>query len=91
VPAGGRCWLAQPGAELPPLSDLAGEGALGPALFLVGPEGGFSPAEVERALGAGACSIGFPTPVLRTPTAVVLIAALGVVLGGLGLQGQPPD
>ena len=49
-----------------------------PALFLIGPEGGFHPAELEAAEAAGAAAIRFPTPVLRTPTAVLLLAALAV-------------
>lgn len=55
-----------------------------PATFLVGPEGGFTPAEVECAIDAGFESLGFPTPVLRTPTAVALIGALGVVVSSQG-------
>jgi 16S rRNA (uracil1498-N3)-methyltransferase len=59
-------------------------GDLVPATFLVGPEGGFTPAEVERAIDAGFQPLGFPTPVLRTPTAVALIGALGVVVSSRG-------
>lgn len=55
-----------------------------PATFLVGPEGGFTPAEVERAIDAGFEPLGFPTPVLRTPTAVALIGALGVLISTRG-------
>ena len=49
-----------------------------PALVLVGPEGGWSPSELEAAERLGASPLALPTPVLRTPTAVVLVAALGV-------------
>ncbi len=83
-----RKWMAVPGApvrlDLPGEPRGAGEpGGLPEAAFLVGPEGGFTPAEIACAAAAGFEPIGFPTPVLRTPTAVALIAALGVVLGGL--------
>ena len=47
---------------------------------LVGPEGGFSDREIAAAVDLGARPIGFPTPVLRTPTAVALVAALGAML-----------
>jgi 16S rRNA (uracil1498-N3)-methyltransferase len=46
-------------------------------LVLVGPEGGWDPLEIEAALAAGFQAVGFPTPVLRTPTAVAYLAALG--------------
>ena len=77
-------WIARPGFALPPAAALVKGGAVRPALFLVGPEGGFSDDELRAAESAGARPIGFPTPVLRTTTAVVLIAALGVLLGGSG-------
>jgi len=81
-----RGWIADPAGSLR-VEDLAagrgkGTGGLPPALFLVGPEGGFSPGEIARAQAAGFGLLGFPTPVLRAPTAVALIAALGLVLGG---------
>ena len=51
-----------------------------PFVFLVGPEGGFTEGEVARGREAGFEPTGFPVPTLRTPTAVALIAALGLVL-----------
>jgi 16S rRNA (uracil1498-N3)-methyltransferase len=93
-------WIALPGAPLPARHAFlslertpAAAVEVLPALFLVGPEGGFSPEEVEQALGAGFRPLGFPTPVLRTPTAVVLLAALGILLtaepgdGEVALEG----
>jgi len=57
---------------------------LGPAsrgasklLIAVGPEGGFSPGELERALAAGFVAVGLGPRVLRTET--VALAALAVV------------
>jgi 16S rRNA (uracil1498-N3)-methyltransferase len=79
-------WIAVPGAPAA-WEGLRGPGGPATALFLVGPEGGFSPAEVERARAAGARAIGFPTPVLRTPTALMFIACLGALLCE---EGEPP-
>ena len=77
--AGAPAWIASPGGAAPVPDELVGPGGQPRrAVFLVGPEGGFSAAELARALAAGARRLGFPTPVLRTPTAVVLVAALGV-------------
>ena len=45
-------------------------------------EGGFTTDEVRAAREAGFRPLGFPTPILRTPTAIVLLAALGLVLAG---------
>lgn len=62
-----------------PLERLLGrQAAPGAATILVGPEGGFTPSEVATARGAGFEVLGLPTPVLRTPTAVALLGALGV-------------
>lgn len=72
----GPAWLLRPGADLAPREELA---ARSPALFLVGPEGGFSAVEEAVAIGRGARPLGLPTPVLRTSTAVLLVAALGVL------------
>lgn len=81
LPAG-RGWIALPGAPLPEDSGLleafAARAVDGSELFVaIGPEGGFTPAEVDRALAAGFSPVGFPTPTLRTPTAVAYVAALG--------------
>ena len=72
-------WIAVPGAALPELPAL-GQGE-DEVFFAVGPEGGFTGEEVEAAARSGWTACGFPTPVLRTPTAVALIAALGLLWG----------
>lgn len=73
VTSGGRCVMAHPhGYPLKP-------GALeleGPPLVLVGPEGGFSPEELDRAAEAGCHIISFDLPVLRSETAAALLPAL---------------
>jgi 16S rRNA (uracil1498-N3)-methyltransferase len=83
APASGeppRRWIAVPGGP-PASAELLGPAAgRSPALFLVGPEGGFTPGEVALAGAHGCAPLGLPTPVLRAPTAVALLAALGVLL-----------
>lgn len=75
-------WIAVPGG-----ADLARSGLLedlhsaGSLLVLVGPEGGFDPAELEAASAAGFEAVGFPTPVLRTATAVAYLGVLASIGG----------
>jgi 16S rRNA (uracil1498-N3)-methyltransferase len=84
-------WIAVPGgpdiAGCGLLEDLgaqadparaSGGGAL--VLVLVGPEGGFDPDEIARAAGAGFRPVGFPTPVLKAPTAVAYLSALAALV-----------
>jgi len=54
------------------------------ALFIIGPEGGFSSDEVERAIAAGAIAISLGTRILRTETvALVVLAAFAYARGEL--------
>jgi 16S rRNA (uracil1498-N3)-methyltransferase len=54
-------------------------------VIAVGPEGGFSPTEVEAARAAGFVTAGLGPRVLRTETAaLVTLAILGFALGDLG-------
>ncbi len=76
-------WIAVPGG-----ADLARSGLLedlhhsdNRLLVLVGPEGGFDPAELEAASAAGFEAVGFPTPVLRTATAVAYLGVLASIGG----------
>ncbi len=48
----------------------------GPVILLVGPEGGFSPAEVKAAMERGAKSIRLNAGILRIETAAILFAGL---------------
>jgi 16S rRNA (uracil1498-N3)-methyltransferase len=57
-----------------------GEGA--DAAILVGPEGGFSPAEMERASAAGWECLRFGETCLRAETAAVVVPALALSLWG---------
>ena len=53
--------------------------------LVVGPEGGFAPAEVDRAQGLGVLPVHLGPRVLRTETAAIVAAALlQGVLGDLG-------
>lgn len=68
--AEGERWLASPG----------GQGEATPteaASVAIGPEGGWSPREMERLLGAGFRPLGLGPWILRTPTAVAV--ALGAL------------
>lgn len=54
-------------------------------VVVVGPEGGFTPAEAEEARAAGFTAIGLGPRVLRTETAaLVVLSILGFVVGDLG-------
>jgi 16S rRNA (uracil1498-N3)-methyltransferase len=57
--------------------------------LLIGPEGGYEPAEVETALARGALPVTLGRRVLRTETAAVVGAAL--VLYELGEMGAPGE
>lgn len=64
------------------LSDLPGE--IDDLMLMIGPEGGFSEAEREMALEAGAIAIRLGPRVLRTETAVIAaIASVQSLLGDL--------
>ncbi len=79
-------WLAVPGG-----STLKGSGvlnALGPwqdhsrgPWVLIGPEGGWSPRELERTQELGLRTLGFPGPVMKTSTAVIFLGALSSLRG----------
>jgi len=63
-------------------------GAAGwPLTLFIGPEGGFDPAEIEAAAGAGVELVGLCPRVLRTETAAVVLLAL--VAAQLGEMDRP--
>jgi 16S rRNA (uracil1498-N3)-methyltransferase len=66
----GAVFLLHPGAE--PLAAVAPLATVTSCLILVGPEGGFSPAEVEKAIAAGAKPVSVGDYVLRTETAALV-------------------
>ncbi len=67
--AGRRVLVAHPGGE-----ESCPCGQVGPLALVIGPEGGFIPAEVE-ALAAGATVVGLGPRILRVETAVVALLA----------------
>lgn len=75
--AGRPCWLADMGAPM----SLA-EAPPGPALVMVGPEGGFVPFEVQLAESVQAQRVGLGERILSVDTA--LITVLAQALPGLG-------
>ncbi len=74
-PARSQGWICTPGG--PTTADLSWDDTA--RTFLIGPEGGFSEAETEAAMDCGCRVCSFPLPILRTPTAVALVAALQLV------------
>ncbi len=62
-------WIAHPGgAEFPRAGLLGGSGS---AILAIGPEGGFSPAEFDRAVEAGWLAVGLGSTILRVETAAL--------------------
>ena len=73
-------WIAHPDGSEPSCDDFLGPDGLCAALFLVGPEGGFSASEIALCQESGGRLISFPIPVMRTPVAVMMIGALGALV-----------
>jgi 16S rRNA (uracil1498-N3)-methyltransferase len=70
-------WLLSPGEGTSPLGELPRPA--GPVVVVSGPEGGLSPAEVDRSRAAGFLPVGLGPRVLRAETApVVVLAWLGL-------------
>jgi len=81
--------VARPGAAL---AAAGGEAAPDPAvhrLVLVGPEGGWSDAEVDEAARRGCARVRLGPHVLRAETAAMAAAALLAAVRD-GLLGRPP-
>ena len=73
-------WIAHPEGSEASCGDFLGSDGIRPALFLVGPEGGFSASEITLCEDRGGRLIAFPLPVMRTPVAVMMIGALGALV-----------
>jgi 16S rRNA (uracil1498-N3)-methyltransferase len=80
-----RVYLPWELADVRPLREIFdADLACASVLVIVGPEGGFSAAEVARATAAGALTISLGTRILRTETvALVVLAALRYAHGEL--------
>jgi 16S rRNA (uracil1498-N3)-methyltransferase len=73
--------LLDPDPTLPGLADVLGARP-GPCVLLVGPEGGFTDAEVDACREAGAAAASLGACALRTETAAAAAAAIALALGG---------
>jgi 16S rRNA (uracil1498-N3)-methyltransferase len=87
MPAGARVVIADPsGMPLDTLSLATGSTSL---LALVGPEGGFTAAELAVAEGAGAVRVSLGPHVLRIETAAIALAARLAGCGGAPTTPRP--
>lgn len=75
VPEGFELRIAQPGAP-------RATPARGAVAVLVGPEGGFTPAEVDVAVSRGAVAVGLGRWILRAETAAAVAVAMSVPVEG---------
>jgi 16S rRNA (uracil1498-N3)-methyltransferase len=81
-----RVYLPWELADVQPLREIFDADAPGASsvLFVIGPEGGFSSNEAERAIAAGATPISLGTRILRTETvALVVLTAFAYARGEL--------
>jgi 16S rRNA (uracil1498-N3)-methyltransferase len=74
--------LCQERAAAPQLADWLRDGAGEDVALLVGPEGGWSSAEIERAIAAGFAPVGLGPRILRAETAAIAAVALATAVGG---------
>lgn len=70
----GKVWLAHPAAEAVTVSTAVNQDT-NDVTILVGPEGGFTEKEVERAVAAGAKLLALGTTILRIEAAAVALVA----------------
>ena len=71
---GDNVWLAHPAPQAMPVSRAANQNT-NDVTILVGPEGGFTEAEIERAVAAGARLLALGANILRVETAAVALVA----------------
>ena len=82
--AAGFKWVAHPGGRREPA-----DGAAGPRLLAVGPEGGWSDYELRMFAACGFETFGLGERTLRTDTAcIALLAVFGQELAGRGLPAR---
>ena len=68
--------IAHPGACVTPEDACSPAEQTGPAAIMIGPEGGFTDDEVQRAITCGAVAVSWPNTILRIETAAVVFATL---------------
>lgn len=71
-----RLIITDPNGKPTAIAELAASDSTDPIVILIGPEGGFSPAEVQAALDQGATPIKLSEGILRIETAALLSAGL---------------
>ena len=93
VAGGARVWIAHPAEDARALIDAVSL-TPGDVTVLVGPEGGFTPEEVNQAIAQGAGFISLGKPILRIETAAVaLLSAFASVPARAPVNprvGSPP-
>lgn len=73
------------GEQSAPLRTMLQHGAAGPIVFAVGPEGGFTEAEVDLARACGFRTAGLGKTILRAETATLaVLAIIGYEAGAIG-------
>jgi 16S rRNA (uracil1498-N3)-methyltransferase len=76
APADARRWVADPAGRLLVATDLRSARTRTPALIAVGPEGGFTAAEVDAAEASGWDVVSLGPRILRIETAAMALATL---------------
>ncbi len=72
-----HCYIAYESGKEPPLSKMLPEIRKADTIrLLIGPEGGFDPAEIQLALEKGAKTFGLGSTILRTETAAIAMVSL---------------
>lgn len=76
---GSTVWIAHPSAQATSIASAVKQSATADVTILVGPEGGFTEAEVAQATGGGAKLLALGSAILRIETAALaLIAAFAL-------------
>ena len=76
-------WIAHPSANAVSTSSAVKQADLTRVTILIGPEGGFTDAELGQVVAAGGRAIALGSAILRIETAAVaLVAALSLAVGG---------
>jgi 16S rRNA (uracil1498-N3)-methyltransferase len=80
---GNSVWLAHPPAQAMSVSAAVNQNTKG-VTILIGPEGGFTEAEIDQAVAAGARPLSLGTSILRIETAAVALLAAFATASGSG-------
>jgi 16S rRNA (uracil1498-N3)-methyltransferase len=80
---GSQVWLAHPAAQAVSVAAAADQ-RINDVTLMVGPEGGFTEAEIEQAVAAGARPLTLGASILRIETAAVALVAAFALKSGHG-------